>query len=325
MALWQTHHSSHRRSKRKRFSKKILTILLILALAVISYFTEPWQYLGGGELQSQTNAAITDLQVHYLDVGQADSILIQVPVNGKTKNILIDAGSSETSKDADLESLLIHYGVEELEYFIITHPHTDHDGSADMVIKKFKINNVILPECLPGLSNTTWLRLLEKMDEKGLTYIPAKAGDTYKVGDASFKILGPVDVSALVKSSNDFNNYSVVLRLTYGSTHFMFTGDAERESEAQILQAFSKGELACDVLKAGHHGSRTSSSAAFLKAVNPSIAIISCGKDNDYGHPHKETITNMKSMNITMLRTDKIGTITICSDKTRVYQLTNDQ
>ena len=115
-------------------------------------------------------------------------------------------------------------------------------------------------------------------------------------------------------SGNEANDYSIVTKLTYGDTSFMFTGDAESDSEAEILGAFSKSELKCNVLKVGHHGSRTSSSLEFLDAVNPDIALISCGKNNDYGHPHKETLKLLEKFNCEVYRTDKDKTVVFSSD-----------
>ena len=140
------------------------------------------------------------------------------------------------------------------------------------------------------------------------------------MGDASFKILGPIDPV----NEKETNNYSIVMRLVYGDTAFMFTGDAETDSEEEILENFSRSEFSSDVLKVGHHGSTTSTGEAFLSAVNPSIAVISCGEGNSYGHPHDEIIELLEKNGVEILRTDIEGDIILCSDKTKVYRPTSN-
>lgn len=309
-----------KRQKHKAL-KAFVSIVLVVILAVISYFTEPWQYLGNHktEIGSKTDASVSDLQVHYIDVGQADSILIRVPTKDGVKNMLIDAGTSEGYPASAVENYLSGLGITELEYMIITHPHLDHIGAADEVITDFTVLNVIIPEC--ESSTKSWERVLLAIDAKNLSYIPSEAGKTYTIGDASFTILGPVDATAVKPS--DTNNYSVVVRLDYGSTSFMFTGDAEVDSENEMLAHFPASAFKCDVLKVGHHGSTTSTGDAFLKAANPSLAVISCGRGNSYGHPHKEMLDKLQDAGISVLRTDEEGTIIICSDKEEVYRLTS--
>ena len=203
---------------------------------------------------------------------------------------------------------------------IITHPHLDHIGAADEVIADFDVQNIILPEC--EASTQSWLRVLSAMEEKALTYIPSEAGKTYTIGEASFTILGPVDAAAV--DPDDANDYSVVVRLDFGETSFLFTGDAETTSEEEMLARFPASDFKCNVLKVGHHGSTTSTSDAFLSACDPDLAVISCGKGNSYGHPHKETLDKLEAAGIPVLRTDEEGTIVLCSDKKEVSRLTAD-
>ncbi|PWL99016.1 MAG: competence protein ComE [Clostridiales bacterium] len=312
-----------RRKSNHKALKALLSLLIVAVIAVVSYFTEPWQYLGGDkkEIGHITEASVTDLQVHYIDVGQADSILVRIPTENGTKNMLIDAGTSEGYPASNIENYLSGLGISELEYLVITHPHLDHIGAADEVITNFSIQNIIMPEC--EASTASFLRVLSAMDEKGLTYIPSEAGKTYTIGEASFTILGPVDAAAV--NPDDANNYSVVIRLDFGDTSFIFTGDAETASEEEMLAHFPASDFKCNVLKVGHHGSTTSTSDAFLAACDPSLAVISCGKDNSYGHPHGETLDKLEAAGIPVLRTDEEGTIVLCSDKKEVFRLTTNE
>jgi competence protein ComEC len=238
------------------------------------------------------------LLVHYIDVGQADSILIQV----NNKNMLIDAGNRG---DADaVVSYLQKKGVKKLDYVIATHPHEDHIGGMSDIIKKFPITEFYAPK----KTNTT--KTFEDMITalNGKTIIIAKAGVKLNLGDnIKAELLGPNS-----DQYEDLNNYSTVLKLTYGGNKFLFMGDAEKLSEGEILD--SNLDVSADVIKVGHHGSSTSSSKEFLDKVSPKIAVISVGKGNDYGHPHSETLSEFKKRNYTVYRTDIDGTIILQSD-----------
>ena len=201
---------------------------------------------------------------------------------------------------------------------MVTHPHLDHGGAAKEVIEAYNIENIILPEC--DATQVFWLDMFEAMEEKDLSYIPSEPGDTYRMGDASFTILGPMDTTNV----KDKNDYSIVIRLDYGDTSFVFTGDATVEVEEQMLKAHSASAFQCDVLKVGHHGSKTSTSEEFLDACNPSLAVISCGEGNSYGHPEDVIIQRLNGADIQILRTDLEGTIIVCSNKNEVYRLTSD-
>ena len=313
---------ARRRSKKKQM--KIIRSLVMFAIAVIlaliAYLTEPWQYLDDDktDIGSKTEADISDLQVHYIDVGQADSILVRIPTENGTENMLIDAGTSKGHSDEVITGYLEELGIETLSYFMVTHPHDDHGGAAAEVIEAFEIENMILPEC--DASQVFWLQMLEAMDAKDLSYIPAEVGNTYQIGEASFTILGPVDTSNVT----DKNDYSIVIRLDYGETSFIFTGDATVEVEEQMLAHHPKTAFQCEVLKVGHHGSHTSTSKEFLDACDPDLAVISCGEGNSYGHPHDVIVKRLEDAGVPIIRTDLEGTIIICSDKSEVYRLTTN-
>jgi competence protein ComEC len=300
----------------------VLSAFVCLLLLILAYFFEPWQYITGEEkpdVGTRTEVTTTDLQVHYIDVGQADAILVRVPTDSGMKNMLIDAGTAENYPASNVTGYLSELGITTLHYFVITHPHLDHIGAADEVINTFHVEKAIIPEC--EADTKAWENVLIAIDENDVdTDIISKAGDTYSMGDASFRILGPTDPA----NEKETNNYSIVMRLVYGETSFMFTGDAETDSEAEILASFDASEFSANVLKVGHHGSTTSTSLDFLKAVNPALAVISCGEGNSYGHPHGEIMERLQNAGVEILRTDLEGDIIICSDKTEVYRLTSN-
>jgi competence protein ComEC len=222
--------------------------------------------------------------------------------------MLIDAGNNADS------NLVVNYlkknGVKKLDYAIGTHPHEDHIGSLDTVINNFEIGKVLMPKATS--TTKTFKDVVTAIKNKNLKITEPIPGTTYNLGEASWTILAP----SKNKDYEDANNYSIVCKLKYGKTSFIFTGDAEDVSEKEIL---AKGyDLKSDVLKIGHHGSSSSTTDAFLTAVNPKYAIISCGKGNDYGHPHKPTMDKLKSKKIPVYRTDECGTIVCISDGTKI-------
>lgn len=252
-------------------------------------------------VQTTSVKAGDKLKVSYIDVGQADSILIQIP-NGK--NVLIDAGNNGDA--TTIVNYLKAQNISRLDYVIATHSHEDHIGSMDTVIKTFDIGQVVMPK---ESSNTKTFRdLLTAISSKNLKPIEAKAGVKLDFGsEVSAELLAPNSTGY-----KDINDYSAVLRLVYGKNIFLFTGDAEAQSESEMLPLGS--QLKADVLKVGHHGSRTSSSAAFLKLVSPKYAVISVGKGNSYGHPTQEALSRLSGIGATIYRTDESGTIVCESD-----------
>lgn len=252
-----------------------------------------------------TNTIVSDitvngqLKVHYINVGQADSILVQQG----SQNMLIDAGTNASANT--LIGYLKAQNIKKLDYLILTHPHEDHIGGADVVIDTFNIGTVFMPKVT---SNTkTFKDVVTSMNKKSLKAKQPVVGDSFKLGEASFNILGPINTVV-----GDLNTYSIVLRLTFGSNKFIFTGDAQVSNEKDMI---NKGmDLSADVLKLGHHGSRTSTSQQFLDKVNPKYAVISCGIKNDYGHPHKEVMQRLQAKKIKVYRTDENGTIVCTSD-----------
>lgn len=251
----------------------------------------------GGKDSKQSNKG--ELKVHFIDVGQADSILIQQG----NENMLVDAGNND---DEDiLKSYLGNLGITEFKYVVGTHAHEDHIGSLDYIMNSFKVGKIYFPNATA--TTKTFENLVKAVKNKGMKFTEPKVGETFNIGDAKCTILAPNGTTY-----EDANNYSIVIKLEYVNNSFLLTGDAEDVSEKEML---NKGlNLKADVLKAGHHGSSSSSTEEFLNAVNPKYAVISVGKDNDYGHPHKETLQKFSSRGIKVYRTDESGTIVATSD-----------
>lgn len=248
------------------------------------------------ELELSTNS----LEIHFIDVGQADSILIK----SNEEAMLIDAGNND---DADLiKSYLKKQNIKELKYVIGTHPHEDHIGSLDVVINNFDIKDVIMPR--KATTTKTFEDVLVAIENKNLSITAPKVGDKYQIGDAEFIILSPVKEDY----GDNLNNYSVSILLVHGENKFIFTGDAEKEVEEDILT--TKIDIDADLMKMGHHGSTTSNSEKFLNEISPEIAVITCGVDNSYGHPHREILDTLNKRNVEIYRTDLQGNIIVTSD-----------
>lgn len=279
---------------------KILTIISVLLIFILTSCSPSSKESAKASNTSSNNTIKDSIKVHYIDVGQGDSILIQT----ENKNMLIDAGPRSSSDK--LVKYLKDNGIKNLDIVVATHPHEDHIGGMTSVIKNFKIDKFYAPK--KTATTKTFENMVKELKDKNLKINVAKAGVGLDLGkDIKCEMLAPNS-----EDYEDVNNCSAVIRLSYKDTAFLFTGDAEKISEKEMLQ---KGyELKADVLKLGHHGSSTSSSKEFLDKVSPKIAVASLAKDNDYGHPHKETLAEMKKRNITLYRTDESGSIVLKSD-----------
>lgn len=248
------------------------------------------------------------LKVHFLDVGQADAIFLSLP-NGQT--MLIDAGNRD---DGDyVENYLKKQGIKKLDVVIATHPHEDHIGGMAQILNTFAVGKVIMPKAVHNTK--TFTNLLQVIKLNNISLVRAVAGKTLiDEKDLNVKILAPID-----DQYKDLNNYSVVIKVTYGKTSFLFQGDAESLAEQEIIA--SGADLNADVLKVGHHGSNSSSINAYLSKVKPKYAIISVGKGNDYGHPNQKTLARLKNSGVKIYRTDLLGTLDFVSDgKTVIYE-----
>ncbi len=240
-----------------------------------------------------------DFEVHFIDVGQGDSIFIMD--NEYDIALLIDGG--DRNYGTDVVNFIKSQGVNKLDYVVATHPHADHIGGLISVFESFPVENVVMPE-ITHTSKTyeNFINsILENEGETGVIY--AKDGLYAEVGNLKAQILAPFN------NTEDLNNNSVVLRLDYKENSFLFTGDIEKSVEKEILnQGYN---VNVDVLKVPHHGSRTSNSEEFIAAVSPYISVIQLGKDNDYNHPHEEAMEVIEAYSELVYRNDEHGTISL--------------
>ncbi|SES97531.1 ComEC/Rec2 family competence protein [Anaerobranca gottschalkii] len=273
-----------------KWFRNSLLVLILLTL----FFT-------GCNLYSEPTPEGT-LKVHFIDVGQGDSILIQE----KDYVMLIDGG--DRSAGEKVAQYLKELGIQRINTVVGTHPHADHIGGLIQVLENFTVDEVIDP----GVIHTTktFEDYLTIIDQKNIKFTEGRAGMRVDVKNGFyFKILHPSN-----PSSRELNNASIVIKLVYGDINFLFTGDIEREAELEILDSVSRQTLKSQVLKVAHHGSSTSTTREFLQMVSPQIGIIMVGEGNRYGHPHEETLDLLREKNITVYRTDLHGTIIITTD-----------
>ena len=275
-------------------------ILVTIILSGCEALDTVFEDTSATELSTTASFSEAPFTVAFIDVGQGDSALIKCG----DETMLIDAGTY--SERLKVISYLNSAGITSLDYCVATHPHSDHIGGMDEVIYNFDVDTLVYPLC--ETDSASWNYVLDACDERGVSYYNPQPEDSFYLGDALVTVLSP---SADADYDN-LNNYSIVLKVDYKNTSFLFTGDAETEVEYELLE---KGyDITADVLKCGHHGSSTSSSSKFINAVNPAVTVISCGKDNDYGHPHRETISTLSHRQIEIYRTDILSTITASSD-----------
>lgn len=242
------------------------------------------------------NIVESNLNVYFINVGQADCILIQ----NNDENMLIDAGNNE-----DGEKLVKYFktlGITKFKYIVGTHPHEDHIGGLDDIINEFEIEEVLLPDAYT--TTKTFEEVLDAIESKNLEITVPEINSNIDLGEAKIKVI------YTESNPDDLNDASIVLRLDFGESSFLFTGDATTRVEKQILDK----ELKVDVYKVAHHGSSYSNSKVFLDKVNPKYGIISCEKDNSYGHPHKEVIERLNHQKVTIYKTYEDGTIIVSSD-----------
>ncbi|TYQ18098.1 UNVERIFIED_CONTAM: competence protein ComEC [Acetivibrio alkalicellulosi] len=291
---------------------KLLAVLMITAILVMvscnvvnqhDEIKEPFETPPAVQIPRDDDEHIKNylsgiMKIHFIDVGQGDSIFIETP----SQNILIDGGN----RDDTVINYLKTHDVKKLDIVISTHPHADHIGGLINVLESIHVDEVIDP----GVVHTTktFEDYLTLIDRKDIKFTEGRRGMKRYLGNgAQIEILAPTN-----PSSDHLNNASIVCRVSFGSFSVMLTGDAERESENEMVE--STLSLKSTILKVGHHGSSTSTTKAFLDAVNPEVAVIMCGKDNKYGHPHKETLDKLYTKGIDIYRTDIDGTIIISTD-----------
>lgn len=294
-------NSSARLPGRNKWQQLIIYLFLAAVVFLINYIqrqqTTP-------AFQPVTEGSWVRLDV--IDVDQGDCLLL---TSSEGEAMLIDTGSR--SQEAKLLDYLQQRQIEKLDYVIATHPHEDHIGSMATIINTFPIGSFYLPDAVS--ETATFNRMIEALENKEFPVITAEAGLAlpWKAGSAQF--IAPQSG----ESYKETNDYSAMLHLQFGETAFLLTGDAEKFSENQAL--LSGLPIQAQVLKVGHHGSSTSSGEAFLQAVQPQLALISCGRDNSYGHPHTETLEALAKIQAKVYRTDQLGSIAIISDGRELY------
>lgn len=237
------------------------------------------------------------IEVHFIDVGQADAAL--VVCDGKT--MLIDGGNAE---DSDLMyTYLQKHGVKHLDYVIVSHAHEDHVGGVSGALNYASVGTVFCP--VTEYESSPFKSFKKCVEEAGCEISVPEVGDSFSLGSAEVHILG-------CNTTEDTNNSSIVMKIVHGNTSFLFTGDAEIEAEDIILD--SGADVSATVLKVGHHGSYTSTGYRFLREVSPQYAVISCGKYNEYGHPHDEPLSRLRDADVTVFRTDVQGDVICIGD-----------
>ena len=280
------------------FAKKNPLLALLIVLAAVALLI--WQ--SAEDRKNTVNVPMDGLYVHYIDVGQGDSEL--VCCNGEY--MLIDAGEPDAS-DAVLE-YLDALGIDRLDYLVCTHGHSDHCGGLDAVVESLEVETVFTS---PYAGDSPSYEIFtDAVYDAGLELTVPVLGESYRLGEASFSFIGPLE------DYDNLNDDSLVIRLEYGDTSFLFTGDMTSKAEKDLIN--DGADLRCDVLKVGHHGSSGSSCYQFLYEAQPGIGVISCEKGNSYGHPHEETLSRLNDADVTVYRTDLEGSIVIFSDGMKV-------
>jgi competence protein ComEC len=285
----------------KKYLFKLLLAILISVLTILYNF-----YSNNSNKNIQLDSS--KMIVHYIDVGQGDSILIQV----NNKNLLIDSGPKSDKKK--LLTYLSSLNLDKLDYVIATHPHDDHIGNMDHIINDYNVLAFYAPKVQSTTKN--FEKMVESLKSKNLKINVIKKGtDSINLGKNT-----KVTVFSPNKDSyENLNNYSPVIKIEYGKTSFLFTGDAEKDVEKEILA--TNEDIGADILKVGHHGSSTSTTNDFLNKVNPSIAVICVGNDNNYNHPNDDTIKRLNENKVVIYRTDNDGTVILSSDGSNVTKM----
>lgn len=286
--------------------KRLCVLLLLLCLLFTSCGGLEIPTDGTGDAtqgtESNSDSIRSSFAVHFIDVGQADAVLVMCT----EKTMLIDGGNAEDSNL--IYAYLQKQNITHLDYVVCTHAHEDHVGGLSGALTAATAGKVMAP--VTDYNTKAFRNFVAKAEARGCEITVPKAGETFLLGDATVTVLGPV------KKYSDTNNTSIVLRVVYGNTSFLFTGDMESTAEKDLLE--SGAMLQATVLKVGHHGSDTSTCYAFLKAVAPRYGVISVGKNNQYNHPSELILSRLRDADVTLYRTDMQGDIICTSDGTDV-------
>ena len=279
-----------------------LCLLITLGEKMSDPILPTWQEIFQAVGLAEPQPLDSEMQVHVIDVGNADSILVR----NRGANLLIDAG--EKGDGDTIVSYLRERGVNKLDAVIATHADADHIGGMTAVLGEFEVGRFYMAFMPEEATPTTqvYAAMLQALTEQNIEVIEAKPGQQFSIGDAKVDILGPA------AEFEENNNQSVVCKVTFGSRRFLFVGDAEKEAEDALMT--SGADLSADVIKLGHHGSRSSSQPAFLDRVQARYAVITCGAGNSYGHPHTETLETLREREMTVYRSDLCGSIVATTD-----------
>lgn len=277
-----------------RFAKRYPILAAVIVVLAVGFFI----FQSVQDNANKVTVPMDGLYVHYIDVGQGDSELICCG----GEYMLVDAGEPSAA-DAVLDYLNSH-GIEKLEYIVCSHAHADHCGGLDAVVENFEVGTVFTS---PYAGSTPSYEIFtEAVEANGLELTVPTLGESYTLGEARFEFIGPLE------QYDNLNDDSLVMRLEYGDTSFLFTGDMTSKAERDLVE--DGANVKCDVLKVGHHGSSGSSSYRFLYEAQPKIAVISCEAGNSYGHPHEETLSRLNDADAEIYRTDLEGSIVIFSN-----------
>lgn len=279
-----------------------MLLVAVLSLFLTKNFIPIDKVFEESGLRNTQQASADKMYVSFIDVGQGNCTLLRC--GGKA--ILVDSG--EVGAAQTVINYIKNLGIDELNCVLVTHPHTDHMGAMTKILYEFKIDDLIMPEIPEEIipTNKTYEKFLTAVSDNAGNVIAAKPGETYSYGEMKLEIFAPL------RDYDILNDMSAVSRISYGDTSVMFTGDATTTVEKDLLK--KNINYSATVLNVGHHGSKTSSSEAWLRAVNPKYAVISCGVNNDYGHPHSLITKRLEEFGIEYFETDLLGTIVFESD-----------
>lgn len=294
---------------RKKSTKelKILTVIIVAILILTNLIFEEDEPKNEEQSKNAEQVVMVEeatdvvkqegeLILTMIDVGQADCFLLMQ--NGETA--LVDCGTRSTGKDA--VEYLKSIGITKLDYVFGTHPHDDHMGGMYDIITNLEVDKIIIPKVEEELTSNWYMKLMEELSSGEYTIVNPKVGDIYSLGDATIKVIGQ-----MFETNGNTNNYSTVMKVSFGEMDIIMTGDAETEVEDKILA--SKENIDAEILKMGHHGSDTSTSTKFLDAISPDYALISSKVGNKYEHPIKSTMEKLEEREIEVYRTDENGTV----------------
>lgn len=292
----------------------LATVLVVIASVVLLYLFSDglslpqspfFSFLSPGDDPYLAQTEAGQCRIYFLDVGQGDATLFSV---GDEGYILVDTGPEES--EASLLAMLDEIGVDRLEYLVLTHPHDDHIGGADGVLDSFEVGETVMPN--ETRNSAAFQSLLRAIEKNGCGATVPATGDGFTLGRLSLTVMSPLG------ESEEENERCLTLRATFGANSLFLAADIGEETEEKIIDRYPVNMLRTDILKVGHHGAETSSCEAFLSALSPTYAVISCGKNNKYGHPAPSALERLEEIDAKVYRTDLDGTVVFVTDGTRI-------